>query len=69
MSQPSEVIYVPQGWALKNVGATHSKFTAAQITFLRNMFDAHKNGGHKVRESEAHAKMQELFADTSPTSE
>jgi len=69
MSQPSEVICVPQGWARKNVGATHSKFTAAQITFLRNMFDAHKNGGHKVRESEARIKMQELFTDTSPTSE
>jgi len=33
------------------------------------MFDAHKNGGHKVRESEARIKMQELFTDTSPTSE
>jgi hypothetical protein len=69
MSQPSEVICVPQGWARKNVGVTHSKFTAAQITFLRDMFDAHKNGGHKVRESEARVKMQDLFADTSPTSE
>ena len=63
MSEPPAVA---QGWARKNVGRTHTKFTEAQVHFLRAMFDAHLEGGHKVRESEAHAKMKAEFTDLRP---
>lgn len=57
-----------QGWARKNVGRSSTKFTEAQVNFLRDMFNAHMNGGHKVRESEAHERMTTTFTDLNPES-
>jgi len=62
LAAPPPVI---QGWARKNVGRTHTKFTEAQVDFLCSMFDAHLTGGHKVKESEAHSKMKEKFTELS----
>jgi len=60
---PKEAPPVTEGWARKNVGRKSTKFTETQIQFLRRMFDAHLDGGYKVKESEAHAKMREQFND------
>jgi len=59
---------VSEGWARKNVGRKHTKFTPVQVDFLRSMFDAHLHGGHKVKESEAHESMKTKFNDASTDS-
>jgi len=64
---PSVAIVVPQGWARKCVGRTHTRFTSNQIEFLKSMFDAHRNGSHKVREGEAQEEMQKKFSGKSPS--
>ena len=59
---------VLDGWAQKNVDRTHTKFTEAQIQFLRIMFDSQRDGGYKIKESGAHEKMKEPFSDTNSSS-
>merc|ERR1711865_1184021 len=55
----------PEGWASKGAAATktkHVRFTREQIDFLKTTFDHGNNGGHKIRERDAHEQMKKFSA-------